>query len=180
MNLANNPCIAGPLGLKEIWTTSAADMGPLTFTTFWVEHALWGLEPMPYHLVNVLMHGACVLLLWRILRHLRVQGAWLGAALWALHPVEVESVAWITELKNTESGLFFLLSILFFVRWLRAKELDGTTGGGWNYVLTLLFAALAMASKCTVAILPVVLCLCAWWMEDRWHWRNWRGCPRSF
>ncbi len=171
-NLANNPCIAGPLGLKEIWTTSAADMGPLTFTTFWVEHALWGLEPLPYHLVNVLMHGACVLLLWRVLRHLRVQGAWLGAALWALHPVEVESVAWITELKNTESGLFFLLSILFFVRWLRAKELDGTTGGGWNYALTLFFAALAMASKSTVAILPVVLCLCAWWMEDRCHWRN--------
>ena len=113
-----------------------------------------------------------MLLLWRVLRHLRVQGAWLGAALWALHPVEVESVAWITELKNTESGLFFLLSILFFVRWLRAKELDGRTGGGWNYVLTLLFAALAMASKSTVAILPVVLCLCAWWMEGRWHWRN--------
>ena len=81
VNLASNPCIAGPLGLKEIWTTSAADMGPLTFTTFWVEHALWGLEPLPYHLVNVLMHGACVLLLWRVLRHLRVQGAWVGAAL---------------------------------------------------------------------------------------------------
>src|SRR5271165_1772169 len=172
VNLANNPCIAGPLGLKEIWTTSAADICPLTFTTFWVEHALWGLEPLPYHLVNVLMHGACVLLLWRVLRHLRVQGAWLGAALWALHPVEVESVAWITELKNTESGLFFLLSILFFVRWLKAKDLDGTTGGGWNYALTLFFAALAMASKSTVAFLPVVLCLCAWWMEDRWHWRN--------
>src|SRR5271165_4851418 len=172
VNLANNPCIAGPLGLKEIWTTSAADICPLTFTTFWVEHALWGLEPLPYHLVNVLMHGACVLLLWRVLRHLRVQGAWLGAALWALHPVEVESVAWITELKNTESGLFFLLSILFFVRWLRAKDLDGTTGGGWNYALTLFFAALAMASKSTVAILPVVLCLCAWWMEDRGNWRN--------
>src|SRR5271165_317737 len=172
VNLANNPCIAGPLGLKEIWTTSAADICPLTFTTFWVEHALWGLEPLPYHLVNVLMHGACVLLLWRVLRHLRVQGAWLGAALWALHPVEVESVASITELKNTETGLFFLLSILFFVRWLRAKELHGTTGGGWNYALTLFFAALAMASKSTVAILPVVLCLCAWWMEDRWHWRN--------
>ena len=172
MNLASNPCIAGPLGLKEIWTTSAADLVPLTFTTFWAEHALWGLEPLPYHLVNVLLHGACVLLLWRVLRHLRVQGAWLGAALWALHPVEVESVAWITELKNTESGLFFLLSILFFVRWLRAKDLEGKTGGGWNYGLTLFFAALAMASKCTVAILPVVLCLCAWWMEGRWHWRS--------
>ena len=170
--LTANPCIVGPLGLKEIWTTSAADICPLVLTTFWVEHALWGLAPLPYHLVNVLMHGACAVLLWRVLRSLRVQGAWLGAALWALHPVEVESVAWITEMKNTESGLFFLLSILFFVRWLRAKELDGRTGGGWNYALTLLFAALAMASKSSTVILPVVLCLCAWWMEGRWHWRN--------
>jgi protein O-mannosyl-transferase len=170
--LTANPSIVGPLGLKEIWTTRAADICPLVLTTFWVEHALWGLEPLPYHLVNVLMHGACAVLLWRVLRSLRVQGAWLGAALWALHPVEVESVAWITEMKNSESGLFFLLSILFFVRWLRAKDLDGRTRGGWNNALTLLFAALAMASKSSTVILPVVLCLCAWWMEGRWHWRN--------
>jgi protein O-mannosyl-transferase len=165
-----NPCIVGPLGLKEIWTTNAADICPLTFTTFWLEHALWGLAPLPYHLVNVLMHGACAVVLWRVLRSLRVPGAWLGAALWALHPVEVESVAWITEMKNTQSGLFFLLSILFFVRWL--GYLDGRTGGGWNYALTLLFAALAMASKSSTVILPVALCLCAWWMEGRWQWRN--------
>jgi protein O-mannosyl-transferase len=170
--LTANPCIVGPLGLKEIWTTSAADICPLTLTTFWMEHALWGLGPLPYHLVNVLLHGACAVLLWRVLRGLRVQGAWLGAALWALHPVAVESAAWITEMKNTESGLFFLLSILFFVRWLRAKELDRRTGGSWNYALTLLFAALAMASKSSAVILPVVLCLCAWWMEGRWRWRN--------
>ncbi|MGA8654985.1 MAG: tetratricopeptide repeat protein [Chthoniobacterales bacterium] len=170
--LTANPCIVGPLGLREIWTTSAADICPWTLTTFWVEHALWGLNPLPYHLVNVLLHGACALLLWRVLRSLRVQGAWLGAALWALHPVAVESVAWITEMKNTESGLFFLLSILFFVRCLRAKELATRTEGGWNYALTVLFAALAMASKSSTVILPVVLCLCAWWMDGRWHWRN--------
>ncbi len=172
VHVTANPCIVGPLGLKEIWTTSAADICPLTLTTFWVEHALWGLAPLPYHLVNVLLHGACAVVLWRVLRSLQVPGAWLGAALWALHPVQVESVAWITEMKNTQSGLFFLLSILFFVRWLRARDLDGRTGGGWNYALTLLFAALAMASKSSTVILPVVLCLCAWWMEGRWQWRN--------
>ena len=86
--LTANPCIVGPLGLKEIWTTSAADICPLTLTTFWAEHALWGLEPLPYHLVNILLHAACAILLWRVLRGLRVQGAWLGAALWALHPVQ--------------------------------------------------------------------------------------------
>src|SRR5271157_3794335 len=102
--LTGNPCIVGPLGLKEIWTTRAADICPLVLTTFWVEHAEWGLEPLPYHLVNLLMHGVCAVLLWRVLRSLRVQGAWLGGALWALHPVQVESVAWITEMKNTESA----------------------------------------------------------------------------
>jgi len=169
---AANPCIVGPLGLKEIWTTNAADICPLVLTTFWVEHPLWGLAPLPYHLVNIVMHGACAILLWRVLRSLRVQGAWLGAALWALHPVEVESVAWITEMKNTESALFFLLSILYFAKWLRAKELDGRNRGGWFYALSLLFAALAMASKSSTVILPVVLCLCAWWIEGGWHWRN--------
>jgi tetratricopeptide (TPR) repeat protein len=172
VHLTANPSIVGPLGFKEIWTTSAADICPFTLTTFWVEHALWGLNPLPYHLVNVLMHGASAVLLWRVLRSLPVQGAWLGAALWALHPVEVESVAWITEMKNTESGLFFLLSILFFVRWLRPRNLEVRTGGSLNYALTLLFAALAMASKSSTVILPVVLCLCAWWTEDRWSWRN--------
>jgi len=170
--LTGNPRIVGPLGLKEIWTTSAADICPLVLTTFWVEHALWELAPLPYHLVNVVMHGACAVLLWRVLRSLRVQGAWLGAALWALHPVGVESVAWITEMKNTESALFFLLSILFFVKWLRAKELNERNRGGWDYALSLLFAALAMASKSSTVILPVVLCLCAWWIEGGWHWRN--------
>jgi hypothetical protein len=63
--LTANPCIVGPLGLKEIWTTSAADICPLTLTTFWIEHALWGLGPLPYHLVNLLLHGASAVLLWR-------------------------------------------------------------------------------------------------------------------
>jgi len=172
VHLTANPCIIGPLGLKEIWTTQSASICPLVFTTFWVEHLLWGLAPLPYHLVNVLLHGACAILLWRVLRSLRVPGAWLGAALWALHPLQVESVAWISEMKNTQSGLFYLFSILFFVKGLRAKDIDVRTGGGWNYALTLLFAALAMASKSSTVVLPVVLCLCAWWVEGRWHWRN--------
>jgi len=167
-----NPCIVGPLGFKEIWTTSYADISPLTRSTFWLEHALWGLAPLPYHLVNVLMHGACAVALWRVLKILRVPGAWLGAALWALHPVQVESAAWITETKNTQSGLFFLLSILFFVKWLGTKDLNKRIGGGGCYALTLVFAALAMASKSSTVILPVALCLCAWWIEGRWRWRN--------
>jgi len=170
-HVTTNPCIIGPLGLKEIWTTDAARFFPMTLTTFWMEHALWGLAPFPYHLVNVFIHGACAVLLWKVLQSLQVPGAWLGAAIWALHPVEVESVAWITEMKNTQSGLFFLLSIFFFVKWLKAQGLGQRNGSDWSYPLMLLFAALAMASKSSTVILPLVLCLCAWWMQGRWQWR---------
>ena len=172
LRLTANPCIVGPLGLKEIWTTSAADLCPLVYTTFWVEYPLWGLAPLPYHLVNVLLHGLGAVVLWRVLRSLQVPGAWLGATLWALHPVQVESVAWITEMKNTQSGLFFLLSILFFVRGLNARAINRLSGNGWNHGLTLVFAALAMASKSSTVVLPIVLGLCAWWVEGRWRWRN--------
>jgi len=167
-----NPCIIGPLGLKEIWTTSAARYYPLVLTSFWVEHALWGLNPLFYHLVNVLGQAASAVVLWRLLLCLRIPGAWLGAALWALHPVQVETVAWISELKNVQSGLFYLLSILFFVKDLRARQSGHSPEASWNYALTLLFAALAMTSKSSTVVLPVVLCLCAWWVEARWHWRN--------
>ncbi len=170
--VAANPVIVGPLGLKEIWTTSAADICPLTLTTFWIEHKLWGSAPLPYHLANVLLHAAAAIALWRVLLALRIPGAWLGAALWALHPVQVESVAWISEMKNTESGLFFLLSILFFVKSLRADGLEKQTGANSNYILTLLFAALALASKSSTVTLPVILCLCAWWVQGRWQLRD--------
>jgi len=147
--VTQNPVIIGPLGLKEIWTTNAADICPLTLTTFWVEHALWGVAPWPYHLINVLQHGLSAVLLWRVLRSLQIPGAWLGAALWALHPVQVESVAWITEMKNTQSCLFYLLAILFFLKGLKNP-------GNWNYAFTLLFAAMAMASKSSTVVLPVI------------------------
>ena len=172
IHVTSNPCIVGPLGLKEIWTTGAASICPLVFTTFWLEHALWGLAPLPYHLVNVLQHGVCVLLLWQVLRYLQVPGAWLGAGLWALHPLQVESVAWISEMKNTQSCLFYLLTILFFLKWLKTRTPHAQKREHWNYALTLLFAALALTSKFSTVVLPAVLGLCAWWVEGRWHWRN--------
>lgn len=172
MHLTQNPCIVGPLGLADIWTSRAARYFPLVLTTFWAEHAIWGLNPAPYHVVNVLMHAANALLLWRVLKALRVPGALLGAALWALHPVQVESVAWITELKNTQSCLFYLLSILFFVKWL-PRGAPGEPGAGpGHYAAALGFAALAMASKSSTVVLPVVLALCAWWIRGSLRWRD--------
>ena len=120
-HLTRNPCVIGPLGLKEIWTSSRAVYYPLVLTTFWALHKIVGLNPLPYHLLNVLLHAVSAVLLWRILQLLKIRGAWLGAALWALHPVMVQSVAWITELKNTQSCLFYLLSILLFLKWEQAQ-----------------------------------------------------------
>jgi tetratricopeptide (TPR) repeat protein len=166
-----NPVVTGPLGFLEIWTTKAADVGPLTITTFWLEHKLWGLNPLGFHIVNVVFHGLNAVVFWRLLRQLEITGAWMGAALWALHPVLVESVAWIAELKNTQATLFYLASLLFFARWL--KSADATERKfDWNYLLALIFAALAMASKSSTVILPLVFCLCAWWVEQRWRWRS--------
>ena len=164
--LTGNPVIVGPLGLKDIWTSHAADICPLTLTSFWCEHQLWSFDPLPYHLVTLALHMACALLLWRVLLALEIPGAWLGAALWALHPVQVETVAWITEMKNTQSTAFYLLAILFYIRWLKNRTHET------SYALTLLCATLAMASKSSTIVLPIALGLSAWWIEGRWQWRN--------
>jgi tetratricopeptide (TPR) repeat protein len=171
VHLTANPCIVGPLGFLAIWTSSAAFYYPLALTTFWLEHASWGLNPIPYHLVNIAMHAACAILLWRVLLSLDVPGAWLGAALWALHPVMVESAAWITELKNTQSCFFYLLAILFFVKWWKTSAYSAAPAGGRYYALALLCGTLAILSKSSTVMLPVVLGLCAWWLGARWSWR---------
>jgi len=115
-------------------------------------------------------------LLWRCLRRLNVAGAWLGAALWALHPVQVESAAWITEQKNTQSCLFYLLAILFFLRWREASAAPMPPTYRFprarRYAAALLCATLAILSKSSTVMLPVVLALCWWWMDGGWRWRN--------
>src|SRR4030095_9906078 len=121
-HLTRNPCVIGPFGLKEIWTSAQAVYYPLVLTTFLTLHKFVGVNPFPYHPLNVSLHAASAVLLWRILQLLKVRGAWLGAALWALHPVMVQSVAWITELKNTQSCLFYLLAILCFLKWRSRRE----------------------------------------------------------
>lgn len=173
MHLTEHPCIVGPLGFADIWTSEQARICPLVTSTFWLEYRLWGMNPMPYHLVNILMHAAGAIVLWRVLRILKVPGAWLGAALWAIHPVQVESVAWITELKNTQSGLFFVLTILFFCKW-RLVRASGPQEPGTrrHYALAIVFAAMALASKSSTVVLPIVLWLCAWWIERCWRVRR--------
>jgi tetratricopeptide (TPR) repeat protein len=168
-HLTRNPCIVGPLGFKEIWTTQAATYYPLVLSSFWLQHAVWGLNPLPYHLVTLAAHLGCALLLWKVLRKLEIKGAWVGAAIWALHPVQVESVAWVTELKNTQSCFFYLASIFFFLKWYGV-------GKSWSaahvYIASLFCALLASLSKSSTVMLPVVLGLCTWWTDGQWRWRN--------
>ena len=183
-HLTHNPCIVGPLGLKEIWTSGQAVYYPLVLTTFWTVHNVVGLSPWPYHLLNVFLHAGSAVLLWQVLRQLNVRGAWLGAALWALHPVMVQSVAWVTELKNTQSGFFYLLSIFCFLKWEErprmtpikgAKEVLASHSQNLRYLqfgLSLFFFILATLSKPSVVMLPVVIALCIWWRRGGLYWRD--------
>src|SRR5213075_2651749 len=164
-HLTQNPCIVGPLGLKEVWTTTRAVYYPLVLTTFWALHKVVGLTPWPYHFLNVLLQAGSAVLFWQALRQLSIRGAWLGAALWALHPVMVQSVAWVTELKNTQSCLFYLLSIFCFLKWDKQSQITQRrrVDTSLAFPISLLCFVLATLSKPSVVMLPAVLALCVWW-----------------
>ncbi len=177
-HLTAHPSIVGPLGLKEVWTTRAANYFPLVLTTFWAVNKMVGLDPLVFHLLGVGLHIGCTLLLWLVLRRLRIPGAWLGAALWGLHPVQVESVAWVSEIINTQSGVFFLLSIWFAARWLAPAA--HARPAGRDYGWALVCAAGAMLSKPSTVMLPVVLALTCWWLRGRLQWRDARWLAPFF
>lgn len=168
--VVNNQLLTAPDGLKRIWFSldSPSQYFPLTYTTFRVERGLWGLNAAGYHWVNILLHAINALLVWQLLRRLKVPGAWLAAALFALHPVQVESVAWVTERKNVLSLFFFLLALLAWVGFV-----DGQPKKSWlPYGLALLFYALALFSKTTACTLPAVLLLVLWLKEKPINWRR--------
>jgi tetratricopeptide (TPR) repeat protein len=156
--VTNNPLLTAPDGLRRIWfsTDSPSQYFPLTYTVFRCEHSLWGLNPVGYHSVNILLHTINALLVWLLLKRLSVPGAWLAAAIFGLHPVQVESVAWITELKSVLS-LFFILLTLFC--WI---EFIGEQSRRFWYWLALALYALALFSKTTACTLPVALLLIPW------------------
>lgn len=166
--VTQNPVLRTLGGLFRIWfePTSIPQYYPLVHSTFWIEYQLWGLAPLGYHVVNVLLHATGASLLLVLLQRLRVPGALFAALVFAAHPVHVESVAWITERKNVLSGVFYLAALGAWDRW---RPFDGSTGRGGRagyWKVTLLFAC-ALFSKTVTCSLPAAILLLIWWRKGR-------------
>jgi len=176
-------------GLRRIWLEPKAlpQYYPLVHTSFWVEYHLWQLHPFGYHLVNVLLHALNAILLLMVLQYLRVPGAWLAALIFALHPVQVESVAWITERKNVLSGFFYLSSALAYLHFANvtgdpantalSSDIDPLTSNessrSWEcYAFSLFLFLCALLSKTVTSSLPAAILLVLWWQRDRIPWRH--------
>jgi tetratricopeptide (TPR) repeat protein len=199
--VTENPLLSAPDGLQRIWFSldSPSQYFPAVYTTFRLEYAQWGLNPTGYHWVNLLLHTLNALLVWRLLTRLKIPGAWLAAAIFALHPVNVESVAWVTQLKNVQSLFFSLLTLLAWVKFIEASEglepraeslEDGRNAKPkdsalssklsvlrfqqphpWRwYALALLLYALALSSKTTACTLPAALLLILWLKQKPFGW----------
>ena len=152
-------------GLWQIWFSPSAIDGerhywPLVYTTFWLEHKLWGFDPTGYHIVNVMLHLVNTLLVWHLVRRLTVPGAWVVAAVFAVHPLHVESVAWVIERKDVLSGLFYLAAMLAWMRFVEQPR------RGW-YACSLTLYAAGLLSKSIVVTLPVALLIWHWWQQGR-------------
>ena len=168
--VTTNELLTAPDGLRRIWFSldSPSQYFPLVYTMFRFEHALWGLNPTGYHWINLVLHVANALLVWAVLARLKIPGAWLAGAIFALHPVQVESVAWITERKNVLMGFFFLLTLLAWVAFV-----DERTKRPWLfYGLALILYLLALSAKTTACTLPAALFLILWLEDQRISWKR--------
>jgi tetratricopeptide (TPR) repeat protein len=172
--IQNNSHLRTLRGLEQIWLEplkAEPQYYPLTHTTLWVEFHLWKLHAIGYHLDNLLIHAAGAAMLWRILRRLKIPGALLAATIFAVHPLQVESVAWATERKNVLSALFCFLSLWAYLRtrWGRRvwdSSESGGGGAGW-YGLSLLLFLAALLSKSVASTLPAAILVLVWWKRGR-------------
>ncbi|MBZ5639051.1 MAG: tetratricopeptide repeat protein [Acidobacteriia bacterium] len=172
--VTDNPTLRDAAGLGRIWLKTDANPQyyPVTFTTFWLQYRVGGIDPFGYHLLNVLLHAGSALLLWRVLRKLRIPGALLAGWIFGLHPVMVESVAWVTERKNVLSGILFLVSALLFLRFSlgdgeEGRASDRPAGPRRLAALSLALFVLALLAKSVTATLPVALALLIVWKRRR-------------
>lgn len=183
--LTDNPLVQSAHGLEDIWfSTKLPDYYPLTLTSMWLEWRLWGMNAMGYHITNVLLHIFSAVLWWRILKSLAIPGAWLAALIFAVHPVNVESVVWIAQRKNTLAMLFYAVALWGYLRF-ETEQKQMTNGSfkhsGWRwYGLSLLAFLFALWSKTSVVMFPVVILLCAWWRRGGIVWRDLRRSAPFF
>jgi protein O-mannosyl-transferase len=154
-------------GLWRIWFDVGATQQyyPLLHSAFWLEHRLWGDAVLGYHLTNVLLHALAACLLVAILRKLTVPGAWLAGFIFALHPVCVEAVAWISEQKSTLSAAFYLGAALVYLHFDQTRR-------RWQYALALGLFVAALLSKTVTTTLPAALLLILWWLRGRIDWKR--------
>src|SRR6516165_6685225 len=154
-------------GLTRIWfqPRATAQYYPLLYTSYWIQQRLWGDSPTGYHLVNLLLHIGCVVLVLKILRFLRIPGAELAAIIWALHPVNVETVAWIAERKNTLSGIFALGATLSYLKFDDARSRR-------NYALAIGLFLFGLLSKTAIVALPLAWLVILWWKRGTMSWRR--------
>ena len=159
------PVIHAWSGLWSIWFDPAeikkeGHYWPIVYTSFWLEHKLWDLAPLGYHAVNLVLHWINSLLVWLLLARLAIPGAWAVAAIFAVHPLHVESVAWVIERKDLLSSLFYLSAFLTWTRYVEAPT--------WRrYWLALALFTASLLSKSVVITLPVALLLWHWWQQGR-------------
>jgi len=166
------PSLRSLHGLWRIWldlqATAFKQYYPLLHSAFWLEHRVWGDAVLGYHLTNVILHACAAFLVVLIARKLALPGAWLAGFLFALHPVMVESVAQIAELKNTLSAVFYLGSVLAYLHFDQGRQRA-------QYLLALALFVLALLSKTVTATLPAALVVIFWWQRGRLSWRcDWR------
>jgi Flp pilus assembly protein TadD len=169
-------------GLATLWLDPRAiqQYYPVLHTVFWIEHKLWGLQPMGYHAVNVLLHALNAILFWRLLAALRLpdRAAWTAGLLFVVHPVHVESVAWITEMKNTLSLTFALAGARVWLAWAGLTDPPPPERSRRRLlILFYLLFALALLAKSVTMTLPIVLLILAWWKRGRWKRRAWSLAP---
>lgn len=161
------PELRDAAGLSRIWTDVVAtpQYYPIVHSAFWLMHRFWGDATIGYHLVNIVLHACSAWLVFVILKRLRIPGAMLAATIFALHPVQVESVAWMTELKNVLSGVLYLLAALAYLTFDETRRPRA-------YVVALLLFACALLSKSVTATLPAALLVVFWWQRGRLDWRR--------
>jgi tetratricopeptide (TPR) repeat protein len=173
--IVDNPLMKKGAGLWKIWFQpgSFTEYYPLTQSVQWLQWQLWGENTLGYHLLNIVLHILNALLVWRLLARFGLKYAWIGGLLFAVHPAQVDSVAWIVELKNTLSLPFFLLAMGF---WIDYEDRHWPR----DYACALVFFVVAMLGKITMTPFPFVILLYAWWRRGRIGWADLRASVPFF